>query len=67
MVRLSLDMSAEVYAEGDRHGPEFPAAALEGHEIVKMLLGAGADPHLRGMSHGSPLLVAVEFDRTSSV
>lgn len=66
MVRYFLEMGAEIDAEGGWYGTAIRAAALKGHEIVvKALMAAGANPHLRGHSPGSPLLVALDFDRTS--
>lgn len=66
MVNRFLEMGAQIDAEGGWWGSAIRAAALQGHEIVvKTLMAAGANPHLRGGSPGSPLLVALDFERTS--
>lgn len=65
IVPILLDMGAEINAEGGWYGTALRGASLEGEELaVRMLLERGADPHLHGNSPGSPLLVAIAFDRT---
>lgn len=64
LVRLLLDLGAEIDREGGWYGTAIRAAALEGHfPVVKTLLDRGANPMLHGGSPGSALIAAISFDR----
>ncbi|ORY14308.1 hypothetical protein BCR34DRAFT_479796, partial [Clohesyomyces aquaticus] len=59
VVKLLLDKSANVNAQGGRYGNALQAASWNGHEqVVKLLLNKGADVNAQGGEYGNALQAA---------
>jgi ankyrin repeat protein len=60
------DLHMDIDVEGGHYGTPLRATAINGHEqIMRELLNRGANPNLRGESPGSPLVAAMDFNRTT--